>query len=125
MTGVTLVAGWIAFAVATDPGLGWAITPALVGGGLIAAVLLATRSRQHATFSPDSFQRGRLDTFMDISRVRVAGFGGLGLMLMAGLVALQYQLVSVALTISAVGGVVGGVLMILHRRRHGMPSPSA
>jgi hypothetical protein len=36
-------------------------------------------------------------------------------------VALQYQLVSVALAAGAVGGAIAGVVMILYRRRYEAP----
>ena len=83
---VTAVVIWLGLA-ATDPTIGWVIPMALVGGGLISAVLLVVRSRQHqAAFLPDSFARGGLDNVIDISHVRVADLGGLGLVIVAAAV---------------------------------------
>jgi hypothetical protein len=107
--------------VVTDPALGWFLPAAVVGSFLMAAALLAIRSpRRRATSSSDSVERRTLaGDMMDISRVQVAGVGGAGLLLIAALVALQFQLVSVVLFAGAAGGVLTGLTMILYRRRHG------
>jgi hypothetical protein len=111
------VAVWLVVAV-TDPAMGWIIPIALGSGALIALVLIATQSRSRdAIPSPDSFA-GRGNNIIDISSVRVAGLGSLGLVIVSGIVALQFQLIGAAMIAGAIGGAVAGIVMILHRRRH-------
>lgn len=103
---------------AMDPAIGWVIPLALGGGGLTAAVLIAARSRQdHAPFARDHFSGERPIGVMDLSRVRVAGVGGVGLLIVSGVIALQYELIAAALVAGAAGGTVAGVAMIAYRRR--------
>ena len=66
-----------------------------------------------------------LDSIIDISHFRVAGIGGLGLVVIAGLVAREYPLIGVVLTIGAVGGVLLGAVGILYRRRHRAPASAS
>ena len=114
---LTFVAVWLVVS-STDPAMGWIIPIALGGGALIAAVLIATQSRtRDAIPSHDSFAHG--GPVIDISQVRVAGLGGLGLVIVSGIVALQFQLISAAVIAGAIGGAVAGVVMILYRRRRG------
>jgi len=112
----------VALALAsTDPGIGWVIPIALAGGALIAAALIATQSRSRdAIPSPDSFA-GRSHDIINISSVRVAGLGGLGLVVLCGVVALQFQRIGATLIAGAIGGAVAAVVLILHRRRHDAP----
>jgi hypothetical protein len=104
----------------TDSAAAWLLSLAVLGGSVTAVVLARLRSHdQHASFSPDSFDRGGLDgDVINISRIRVAGFGGAGLLVVAILVALEYQLTFVALIAGAIGGLIGGVAAILYRRPH-------
>ena len=53
---------------------------------------------------------------IDVSRIRVAGLGGAGLTLMAVIAALQSPLTTAALVVSLIGGALGAVIVILHRR---------
>lgn len=104
---------------AADTTLGWMVPLAGGGGLIIAAALVAVGSRtRHAGFSPDSFARGGVD-ILNISTVRVAGVGGLGLVLVAAGVALEFPLIRVAVTAGALGGLVAGAAMILTRRHAG------
>ena len=102
---------------ATDPGIGWMIPLAVVGGMVIAAALIATQSKRTSNPS-DSFQRAGLDSIIDISHVRVAGIGGLGLMAVASALAFEYQLIGAVLAAGAIGGAIAGVVVIHRRRRH-------
>lgn len=105
--------------LSTDSVMGWLVPPVVIGGALMAATLLFTRSRErHASFSADSFAReGVSGDVINISRVRVAGFGGAGLVLVALLAAFQFQLTAAALLLGVVGGALGGSAAILYRRR--------
>ena len=102
---------------AMDPVIGWIIPLALGGGGLTAVVLIAVRSRQgHAPFAPDHFSGAGPIGVMDLSHVRVAGVGGVGLLILSGVIALQYELIAAATVAGAAGGTVAGVAMIVYRR---------
>jgi hypothetical protein len=108
-----------------DGTIGWFVALALGGGALIALALIATQSRSRdATPSPDSFA-GRAHNIIDISTLRVAGLGGLGLVILSGVVALQFERIGATLIAGAIGGTVAAVVMILHRRRHGGPRTTA
>jgi hypothetical protein len=114
------VIGAVAFALA-DRDIGWFVALGLAGGVLIAAALIATQSRSRdAIPSRDSFA-GRGHNLIDISSLRVAGLGGLGLVILSGVVALQFERIGATLIAGAIGGTVAAVVMILHRRRHNGP----
>jgi len=114
----------VAFAAA-DRDVGWFVMLALGGGALIALALFATQSRSRdAIPSPDSFA-GRANNIIDISSLRVAGLGGLGLVILSGVVALQFERIGATLIAGAIGGTVAAVVMILHRRRHNGPRATA
>ena len=118
------VAVAVAFAVA-DRDIGWFFALALGGGALIALALIATQSRSRdAIPSPDSFA-GRGHNIIDISNLRVAGLGGLGLVILSGVVALQFERIGATLMAGAIGGTVAAVVMILYRRRHDGPRATA
>lgn len=70
----------------------------------------------HAGLSVDRLGSHRIDIIMNMPRVRVAGIGGAGLVLVAALVALQYQLISAVIVAGAVGGGLAALLMIVSRR---------
>jgi hypothetical protein len=103
----------------TDTALGWLVPMTIAGGGLIGALLIAMRPVRRTTFTPDHFS-GDITAFpdvMNISHVRVAGVGGLGLVVVALLVSLQYQLLTAVMVAGVVGGAVGAGAVILHRQR--------
>jgi hypothetical protein len=89
-------------------------------GGVVMAVLIRSNARHRsARATPDPFARDvfSFDT-MNIAHVRVAGVGGLCLILVAATVALQYQITTAAVGIGVIGGaVVGGALIVARRRR--------
>lgn len=118
------VVGAVAFALA-DGTIGWFVALALGGGALIALALIATQSRSRdAIPSPDRFA-GRRHNIIDISNLRVAGLGGFGLVILSGVVALQFERIGATLIAGAIGGTVAAVVMILHRRRHNGPRATA
>lgn len=111
----------VALAVASfDTAIGWVVPMALAGGALVATLLLMADARHgHASRVVDRFERDDVGGTINISRVRVAGIGGLGLVLAAGGVALQYELTTAAIAAGLVGGVCLGVLLIAFRKpRH-------
>ena len=108
--------GWVAATAAWNADFGLLFLSGPAGGLLIAALLLRKRSMDaHSAFNPDPFRRD-FDT-LNFAHVRVAGFGGAGLLLAAFVVALQFPLTTVAVLCGVVGGAVLGVTLIQHRRR--------
>jgi len=90
-----------------------------LGGVGIAILLTLARSLRHAPIAvPDPFARDLFsrDT-LNISHIRVAGVGGLALVLVSALVAFAYELTRTVLAAGLLGGVVCGGLLILSRRR--------
>jgi hypothetical protein len=89
----------------------------LVGGALIAALLIRRRSLEaHSRFQPDPFHGQDLGT-LNFARVRVAGLGGVGLLLAALVVALQYPLTTASVVCGIVGGGIYALVLIRQRRR--------
>ena len=107
----------LAFAV-TDTALGWLIPFTTIGGGAIAVLLIAVRSRRTA-FTPDRFAGDAFSSLdlMNTAHVRVAGIGGAGLLLVACIVSLQYQLLTAVMITGIVAGAAGALAVILYRRR--------
>lgn len=96
--------------------------PGLVGG-LVLAVVLARLNR-----TPSSTERGRSalmpisPDMINMSHIRVAGVGGLGMMAVSLIVAVNIPEIGFALLIAAVlGGVIGGGL-IVYRSRSNPPA---
>jgi hypothetical protein len=92
-------------------------------GAAIGGLLMLTLVR-HTDPSPeisvsDSFQRDALGTHViDVSRIRVAGFGGLGLMAMAVALGFAIPRVGVSLALGLIGGFFVSVAIAAYRRRH-------
>lgn len=90
-----------------DPAIAWFAIPAAIGGALVAgALFLIHRSRkfenlEHATDAPDS---PGLTGVINIATINPAGIGGLGLMAMAVIVALNYRQGQVLLALGLTGG---------------------
>jgi hypothetical protein len=106
-------------ALSRDSVIGWLIPLVLIGGGVTAAALFFSHSRERQTaFSDDRFAReGVAGDVLNMSRVRVAGLGGAGLLLVAILAAFQFPLTAATLLIGAIGGALGGLATIMWRRR--------
>jgi hypothetical protein len=103
---------------ARDPAIGWLVPVTVGGGALTAAALLAARSHRSQTIAlPDRFADEAPIGVMNVSRVRAAGIGGLGLVIVAIVVALQYPLTTAAVVAGVGGGAVGALAVILYRRR--------
>jgi hypothetical protein len=116
VVGIVVVASGLAVA-SFDTAIGLLIPIALGGGAVVAAALLLSDSRDgHAGLAVDRFGRDRIDIIMNVSRVRVTGIGGAGLVVVAAVVALQYQLLSAVIAAGAVGGGVAALVLIVSRR---------
>jgi hypothetical protein len=94
---------------------------AAAGGGLVAAALVwANRHARQRIATADAFARDPLSTdVINVNRIRVAGLGGFGLVIVAASVALQFDLAAVVVVLGLVGGAAGALLLILYRRRAG------
>jgi hypothetical protein len=100
------------------------VIPGLLGGLVIAFVIFAFK-RPAPGSSPDAFARDPLSTdVINASRIRVAGIGGLGLVLVAATVAFTIPQIGLSLLVGLVSGVAMAAVLIL-RRRHNGPMPSS
>jgi hypothetical protein len=90
----------------------------LLGGSTSAFLLRGTKlSGRPSVAVPDPFARDAFSTdTVNIAHVRVAGVGGLALVLVSALVVLQYPLLAAAVTAGLVGGILGGGSLILYRK---------
>jgi hypothetical protein len=117
-TVIFALAGLGLVALSRDSVIGWLVPLAVIGGGVTAAALFFSHSRwRQASFSDDRFAReGVAGDVLNMSRVRVAGLGGAGLLLVAILAAFQFPLTAATLLIGAIGGALGGLATIMWRR---------
>jgi hypothetical protein len=109
-----------------DQAIGPFVLLALAGGGLVAGMMIAAHAWSHRrTYVADVFaDDASAPDGINFSRLRVAGVGGLGLVLVAIVVALRFELTAVVMAFGALGGSVGGLLVIA-LRRHGRLGPGA
>jgi len=103
---------------------------ALAGGFAIGTILLLATRRRGPYTSTDPVPRHDPGAewppadVINMSSIRVAGVGGLGLVAMAAAVALDLPRIGAVLTIALTGGVAMALAVILYRRRRG-PLPSS
>ena len=98
------------------------IVPGLIGGLVMALLVAALKTRSGKRTSEATGEQFPTDV-INMSRIRVAGVGGLGLFAMAVVVAWFVPRIGQTLLIGFVLGVVFAGVMILRRRRSGlMPS---
>lgn len=104
-----------------DGALGWFVMLALIGGAISAGILvmLGRRAHQAPLSVPDHFGAGQTLDVINVSHIRVAGVGGLGMMLVALAIAYTFPEIGLSLALGLVGGFAGGVAVILYRRHHG------
>jgi hypothetical protein len=122
---VALAVGGLAVTSVMDPGgggflfVGLLLVPGLIGGAIAMAIRL-TRGRPvpSSRLRRDSFRNGPADV-INFSRIRVAGLGGLGLIVVAVAMAFVLTRVGETLALGVAGGVLAAVLVILYRRRQG------
>jgi hypothetical protein len=122
-----LVAAGLSLAVLWSVGLGWFLILTAGGGALIGGLLwfLARRQRPRAvTFDAFAHDTTATDT-INVARVRVAGVGGIGMLLVALAVALDFALVGAVVGAGLAGGLIGAAAIILWRKRTGPLSSSS
>jgi hypothetical protein len=122
VVGGMLVLALMIFVLA-DSSLGWFGALALGGGVLMAGLMFWTKhrsGRRQALAVPDVFARDR-GTFdvINVNHIRVAGFGGAGMMLVALAMAWTFPRIGWSTAVGLIGGVVMAVAVILVRRRRG------
>ena len=119
--GPFLAAVGLSLAALWSVGLGWFLILTAGGGALVASVLwLAGRRQRPELVTVDAFARDASATdTINFAHVRVAGVGGLGLLVVALAVALDFALVGVVLAAGLAGGLVAALAIILWRRRSG------
>jgi hypothetical protein len=101
------------------------VVPGLLGGLVVALIMVALHRK--STRDAPSYRRERLDSaspdVINMSRIRVSGIGGLGLVAMALAVALDVPRIGASVAIGLVSGVALAVFLIARQRRAGiMPS---
>jgi hypothetical protein len=117
----------LGLAVLWSVGLGGFLILTVLGGAAAGcALFLTNRFRRAPASVPDSFARDAFSTdTVNFAHVRVAGVGGVGLMIVALAMALDFALVGAVLLTGLIGGVAAAVVVILWRRRGGGPLPSS
>ncbi len=99
---------------------------ALIGGAATAGVLFTVHAwRPGSGPVGDVLAPGAPPTaIINMTSVPVAGIGGLGFVIVALIVALQFPLTTFALIAGVAGGVTGALFVILRRRDRALPSSS-
>ena len=118
--GVLLVLALVVAALA-DRDLGWILAVPVAGGIIAAAALIVSRRSGLGASSlrHDPFEHSNSDV-INIARLRVAGIGGLGLIVVAGAMAMTFPRIGWSLVVSAIAGVALAITWILSRRDHGL-----
>jgi len=118
--GVILVVA-IVTAFVADRDMGWIMRLPVVGGVLAAMVLIYSRrdGLGASEVRPDPFANSNTDV-INVSHIRVAGIGGLGLMGVAAALALTFPRIGWSVVVSAVAGVALAMTWIYMRRDHGL-----
>jgi hypothetical protein len=119
---------WILFLVLTvalsvSP-FGVILLPAFAGGLVVAAVLMWRKPRARSAPARDVFGPDAASTdIINMSRIKVAGFGGLGFVAVAIATALAVPRIGQVMAIAAIGGGLVALGVIAWRRTRG-PLPS-
>ena len=97
----------------------------LIGGGVGAAIMIVRGRRPHGAplAVPDAFARSQPEGIINVSRIRVAGLGGLGMVAVAATMALTIPAIGLALGLGLVGGFLIAVALVPYRRRHAGQRP--
>ena len=109
----------------------WATNPTalllvgIAGGVVVAFVLLTLNRRFRRKAAAETPHAGRISMDMiNMAHIRVVGFGGLGLVVMCALVAIDVPAVGLSLGTGFFLGTAGAIVMILRRRETGPISSS-
>jgi hypothetical protein len=98
------------------------VIPGLLGGVVIAVAIALLRHRFHARLSKAAGGREPVAA-INISSIRVAGIGGLGLVAMAVAVAWNFPRIGLTMELGLFLGALMAIALIVARRRFGsMPS---
>lgn len=119
--GLLLVLALVVAALA-DRDMGWILAIPVTGGVIASAVLILSRRRSGLGASlvrHDPFEHSDSDV-INMSRIRVAGVGGLGLIGVAAVMAMTFPRIGWSVMLSAVAGVALAIIWIVSRREHGL-----
>lgn len=102
------------------------VVPGLAGGLLVAFVLIRLNRRSASHVVPGPTTPDRISTDMiNMAHIQVVGIGGLGLVAMCAIVAVDIPTVGLSLAAGFALGTVLAVVLILRRKNSGpMPSSS-
>ncbi len=116
--GVILVVALVAAALA-DRDMGYIMVVPVVGGVLAALFLIVSRRSGlgASEVRPDPFEHSNSDV-INVSHIRVAGVGGLGLMVVAAAMAVTFPRIGWSVVVSAIAGVALAMTWIVMRRNH-------
>ena len=116
--GAILVLALVAAALA-DRDMGWIMVVPVVGGVIAASFLIFSRRSGlgASQVRPDPFADSNTDV-INVSRVRVAGVGGIGLMIVAGAMAVTFPRIGWSMVVSAIAGLALAMTWIFMRRDH-------
>jgi hypothetical protein len=91
-----------------------------LGGAAVAIILAGAQASRHPLTVPDPFAR-ELSQFdvINIAHVRVAGVGGLGLIVVAATVVLEFELLTAAYAAGILGGLCCAAALVVYRRMAG------
>ncbi len=98
------------------------LVPSILGGLAIALLIARLQGRGSSMLSDVSMERSPSTDVINISRIRAAGIGGLGLFAMALVVAWFVPRIGLTLGAGVLFGALLGVVMILRRRTGPLPS---
>lgn len=101
------------------------LLPAFAGGLVVAAVLIWRGPRAHAAPQRDVFGPDAASTdVINMSRIKVAGLGGLGFVAVAAATALAVPQIGLAMVTAMIGGGLLALAIIVWRRARGGPLQS-
>ncbi|NQW02623.1 MAG: hypothetical protein HQ485_01185 [Acidobacteria bacterium] len=124
--GIGLVVGLILTALA-DGALSWFASLTVVGGLVLGGLMLGAARlgfrRASAHESDSMLPLGQATDIINVSRIRVAGIGGAGLVVMAWTLAATFPLIGWSVGLGLAAGVVMALSVIGYRHRHG-PLPT-
>ena len=99
---------------------------AMFAGMAAIAILVMRRTGRGGAASHDPFGHQAQGTdVINVSHIRVAGFGGLGLVAVAAGMAIALPRIGQTLIIGAIGGAAAAFAVIRYRRTHGGPLDSS
>lgn len=94
--------------------------PAAIGIVVATGFMLLRRGGSRPILSNrDPFSKDTSSDVINMSRIRVAGLGGLGMVVIALVLAIAYPRIGQALLIGVAGGIVAAAIVIAYRRRSG------